>query len=655
MEILGLKKLWGETLGDPRVCIAILDGPVDFSHPSLAGANLSQLETLVSASPNRGPALFHGTHIASVIFGQHDGSIKGIAPHSRGLVIPIFSDGVNGSIAPCSQLDLARAINQAVQEGAQIINISGGELSVSGTAHPVLTDAIQTCADNNILIVAAVGNDGCDCLHVPGALPSVLAVGAMNSEGLPLDFSNWGEIYQNQGILAPGENVLGAKPGGSTISNSGTSYATPLVSGIAALLLSLQLNRGQQSNPHAIREAIISSAVGCDAQPISDCRRLLTGRLNVDGTMSQIIKGEDSMLDSTEVQENNTSQVVENTDSTEPPVQILPANVQAAASDSNSLISSQAIPPSPVVNPVISPSGENPIDQEAVGYSNVSAATCETCTSVPSGTPPQVVFALGQLGFDFGTEARRDSIMQHMNEPANPNDPIQVLTYLEKNPWDAAAILWTLNLDATPIYAIRPQSTFSNEIYKRLREFLGEQTQGGVERVSIPGYIISSARLSSGQVVPVIWPELRGMYSWNTTELVQAVCGAPPSEKAQQKEKDRYSKETQAVANFLQRVYEELRGLGTSPQERSINYAATNAFQIAEVFQNAIQAEMDLDTIEAERSPICRPDSDCWDVKLTFFCPSKVFQQARKAYRFTIDVSDVVPVMVGSVRSWFVR
>ena len=72
-------------------------------------------------------------------------------------------------------------------------------------------------------------------------------------------------------------------------------------------------------------------------------------------------------------------------------------------------------------------------------------------------------------------------------------------------------------------------------------------------------------------------------------------------------------------------------------------------------FESALKDGLDLDTIEVERSPICRPESDCWDVKLTFFNPSKVFEQARKVYRFTVDVSDVVPVTVGSVRSWFVR
>ncbi|MCP4549327.1 MAG: peptidase S8, partial [bacterium] len=61
-----------------------------------------------------------------------------------------------------------------------------------------------------------------------------------------------------------------------------------------------------------------------------------------------------------------------------------------------------------------------------------------------------------------------------------------------------------------------------------------------------------------------------------------------------------------------------------------------------------------LDQIDVERSPICRPESDCWDVKLTFFNPTKRIEQARVVYRFTIDVSDVVPVTVGPVRHWHV-
>lgn len=649
MDIPGLKALWNETLGDPGVCIAILDGPVERSHPSFSGADIEQLDTLESVSANRGAALAHGTHVASVIFGQHDGEVKGIAPRCRGLSVPIFKDGINNAIAPCSQLDLARTITQAVQAGAHIINISGGELSPSGAAHPILADAVQNCANNNVLIIAAVGNDGCECLHIPGALPAVLAVGAMNTDGQPLDFSNWGEQYQTQGILAPGENIPGANPDSGITTNSGTSYATPLVSGIAALLLSLQLKRGHQPDPHAVRDAILSSAVGCDEQTMTDCRRLLAGRLNIPGAITQIINGGSSMSESIDARETTTSQAVAAADLTVQPAEQSSDNGQAATNNNARDKAIKTVPESTRFNAEDSTRRGK---QESVS-AGITAAACEACAG--GGTPPQLVFALGQLGFDFGTEARRDSIMQHMDQPANPYDPHQCMTYLEKHPWDAAAIIWTLSLDATPIYAIQAHGAFASGICQRLCEFLGDQTRGDVERVSIPGYIGGNTRLSNGQIVPVIWPDLRGMYSWNTASLVEAACGKPLSEKDEQAKKDTYTKKTQVVANFLQRVYVELRNLGTTPQERSINYAATNAFQIAEVFQDAIQAEMDLDTISVERSPICRPESDCWDVKLTFFNPSKVYEQARKVYLFTVDVSDVVPVMVGAVRSWFVR
>ncbi len=212
----GIRELWAETLGDPAVCIAVLDGPVELSHPSLKAANLTQVETLVPGTADLGPASRHGTHIASVIFGQHGGLVPGLAPLCRGVLVPIFQSVGEQSIQLCSQLDLARAITQAVQQGAHVVNISGGQFSPSGTAHPLLADVVRDCARRGVLIVAAAGNDGCACLHVPAALDSVLAAGAMDAQGEPVSSSNWGGLYGIQGILAPGVDILGAQPGGGT-------------------------------------------------------------------------------------------------------------------------------------------------------------------------------------------------------------------------------------------------------------------------------------------------------------------------------------------------------------------------------------------------------------------------------------------------------
>jgi hypothetical protein len=145
------------------------------------------------------------------------------------------------------------------------------------------------------------------------------------------------------------------------------------------------------------------------------------------------------------------------------------------------------------------------------------------------------------------------------------------------------------------------------------------------------------------------------MYSWTVRALVEAACGKRPAAGASQKDKDIYQQKTEAVGSFLHRIYNEFRNLGMTPQDRARNYAGTNALLVARVFEDAVKGEIDLDTIDVERSPICRPESDCLDVKLTFFDPKRTLERARKVYRFTVDVGDPVPVMVGSVRSWFVR
>jgi cyanobactin maturation PatA/PatG family protease len=280
---------------------------------------------------------------------------------------------------------------------------------------------------------------------------------------------------------------------------------------------------------------------------------------------------------------------------------------------------------------------------------------CATCRAAQAASPPGLVFALGQIGYDLVSEARRDSIQQHMDgDRTTPGDPTQLLAYLGKNPWEAASIVWTLSNDQTPIYALLPAGPFAAETYARFREFLADQLKGNVDRISIPGRLMGRAQLFGGQTLPVIVPELRGMYSWTTDALLMSIAGAPPAS-AKDAKTSAYSQKVQAVRGFLERVYYELRNLGVSSQHRAVNYAATNAFQIQSVYESSLKDSMELDSIDVEKSMVCRPESDCWDVKLTFFYPERQVQTVRKVYRFTVDVSDVVPVTVGPVRSWLVR
>ncbi|MCM0592259.1 MAG: PatA/PatG family cyanobactin maturation protease [Gloeotrichia echinulata DEX184] len=613
----GLQSLWAESLGDPRICVAVLDGPVDKSHPCFDGANLTSISTLVSGVADQGSASQHGTHVASVIFGQHDSSIRGIAPGCRGLIVPVFTNGSQGGISPCSQIDLARAITQAVEKGANVINISGGQLAASAESDKLLANAVRLCAERNVLIVAAAGNDGCDCLHIPAALESVLAVGAMDSAGQPIGFSNWGEAYRYQGILALGENILGAIPGGGTAATTGTSFAAPIVSGIVALLLSLQLQRGEKPDPHAIRDAILRSALPCKLEGL-DSRRCLVGSLNIPGVKSLITKEgiqqmsnqEEVMIQASEV--NNIEPEVAN--------QLTESVVQVP----NLLESSYSIP---MMN--LQP-------EASVVPSAVTPSECATCAG-EKAAPPPIVYALGQLGTDFGTEARRDSFIQMM-----PPD-VSLVEYLNQNPYEAQSLIWTLSLDATPIYAIVPVGAYAAFGYDRLRQILAEGDS--VERVSIPGRIASSIKLMSGQTVPVIVPELRGIYSWTIPAVIDSLVAAYPAQTRENL--------TVKIREYLERIYYEFRNLGVTPQERALNFSATNAFQVTQVLATAVDAQLGLNSIGVTKSPICRPDSDCYDVTLQFF-NLQDSRRAGKVYRFTVDVSEVIPVTIGQVRSWSV-
>lgn len=640
LTIPGLKELQKQTKGAAEITVAILDGVVDTDHPCFNGADLTRLPTLVQHQATAGQMSTHGTHIASLIFAQPNSDIQGIAPQCRGLLVPVFAED-NRKL---SQLDLARAIEQAAEKGAKVINISGGALTDMGEAEDWLIRAVEMCNERNILLVAAAGNDGCECLQVPAALPAVLAVGAVDARGHPLDFSNWGETYQSQGILAPGENILGAKPGGGTVQLSGTSFAAPIVAGVAALLLSLQVQRGETPNPHAVREAILKSALPCQYADSENEPKCLAGLLNISGAIKQLT-GE-TMSESVETQATVEASGCGCGGTPETP------EAERQKLELSAATSAPVIPVAQIPNPVITSQGVSMPETTNKPVTPSQAAE-------PAGG---IVYAIGTLGYDFGSEARRDTFKQLMptaviggiEVPSNPYDARQMVDYLADHLSEAKSLIWTLNLELTPIYAIEPLGSFSREVYAALQELLSGQVQAEdspeyIQRVSIPGRITGrTVRLFSGQVVPVIEPDSpRGIYGWHINTLVSAAIEAVGAEQTEAQE----SQMRRTLSSFLNRIYYDLRNLGQTSQDRALNFAATNAFQAAQTFSEAVGAGMELDSINVSKSPFCRMDSDCWDVQLKFFDPENS-RRARKIFRFTIDVSDLIPVTLGEVRSW---
>jgi cyanobactin maturation PatA/PatG family protease len=603
------------------------------------------MEVVAEAWPEgggSGRAARHGTHVASVIFGQHDGPVPGVSPGCSGLSLPVFSDEGRRT----SQLELARGIELAAEAGAHVINISGGQLSSSGVAEDLLDRAVGLCRERNILLVAAAGNDGCFCDHVPAALPWAVAVGASDDSGRPLPSSNWGPSYAESGILAPGENILGAVPGGTVARASGSSLATAVVSGVAGLLLSLQLRLGRDPDPAAVRVALLDGADPCPLHDPNICTKFLGGTLNVRRAMSAI--------QSTSNQP--AKGIVAACECGDRPSGGPEPSCGCGGSPPNEVAASEPAGPVPT-GYAAARSGPSPSAGDLT-----RPAPGVVVSEVSGGGGGQLVYALGTLGYDFGTEARRDSFKQLMVPvavegpvvPANPYDARQMAAHLEANPPETRALIWTLNLELTPIYAIEPVGAFAASVYELLARLLAGETvveddEGFIERVSVPGRLCGrTVRLFSGQVVPVVEVEqVRGLYGWQVNTLLAAATEAVEAA-AEAVEGDRVRG---SLREFLTRVYYDLRNLGAMSRDRALNFAVTNAFQAARTFAGAVAAGMALDTIGVEKSPFCRMDSDCWDVKLRFFDPENS-RRARRVFRFTIDVSDLTPVTLGEVRTW---
>jgi hypothetical protein len=595
------------------VTVAVIDGPVDLDHPVFEGADLR-----IASGATRWPARAgnrmaeHGTMVASILFGQPGSAVEGVCPRASGVVVPVYD--ISTGRAP--QLEIARAIELAIDEGADIINFSGGQYSDTGDADQWLSAAVRRCAEAGVLLVAAAGNDGCECLHVPAAASTALAVGAVDDSGMPMDFSNYGDGYTCNGITAPGEDILGAVPGGAVERMSGTSFATPLVAGVAALLMAARPGIGAVN----VRDFLLQGAAPCGRNSPEVCRRLLVGRLDIEGAMR-------AMSEASAVETSETEPSCGCGGSADHTTVGEPALVAAAPSSF------------------------------AAGEASVAPSMADAA----EGEGP--VYALGNISYDFGTEARRDSFKQLMPPveidgnvvPPNPYDARQLVAYLGSHPYEGRALIWTLNIELTPIYALEPAGAFGANLYELLTEMLaGEVLAEGdpdhIQRVSIPGALTGrTVRLFSGQHVPVLQLENpRGAYGWKTNALVDQAAAAVSGKKDASADADTIAS---SLRSFLDRVYYDLRNLGVLSSDRALNFAATNAFQAATVFSEALGSGMQLEDIATEPSPFARADADAWDVKLKFFDPDNT-RRARKVYRFTVDVSEMMPVTLGEVRSW---
>ena len=172
--------------------------------------------------------------LAGIISGKSKeaGGFQGVCPGVKIMSLRYFANDLAGMK---NLENTVKAINYAVKNGAQIINYSGGGASF---AHDEYV-ALKAASEKGVLIVAAAGNERSDTSvrpYFPASyqLPTIVSVAGIGAEGKLISASNWG--HKTVDVAAPGGNILSLQPNQTFGFMNGTSQATAFVSGVAALV-----------------------------------------------------------------------------------------------------------------------------------------------------------------------------------------------------------------------------------------------------------------------------------------------------------------------------------------------------------------------------------------------------------------------------------
>lgn len=222
---------WDVTTGDSNIVVAVVDSGVTASHPDLAGKVLAGYDFVANdndATDENG----HGTAVAGVVAPASNNGlgIAGVTWANPILPVRVLNAAGSGSYSA-----ICNGITYAADRGARIIN-----LSLGGTASSAaLQDAINYAWNKRCVIIAAAGNSGNNTASYPAACNNVVAVSATDPADVRPSWSNFGNYVD---VAAPGVDILSLHGAAQYAAYNGTSFSSPVTSGVAALMASANPN-----------------------------------------------------------------------------------------------------------------------------------------------------------------------------------------------------------------------------------------------------------------------------------------------------------------------------------------------------------------------------------------------------------------------------
>lgn len=263
-----VRQAWKVTKGR-GVTVAVIDSGVDDKQPDLKGSvtaatDMSGLGADGTTPIGSSESLFHGTAVASVLAGHGHGKdgkagVVGVAPRAKLLSASVWLGANMPSGASDQRAEVAKAVRWAVDKGASVINLS---LGWNDPSWPTSWDsAFRYAAKHDVVVVACVGNrsQGATQAWSPSTIPGVIGVTGLRKNGTVSKAESAPGIAVD--LAGPGENIPVSWYRGGYANAEGSSFATPVVAGAAALI--------RAAHPH-MSAANVINRLYVTARPVKD-------------------------------------------------------------------------------------------------------------------------------------------------------------------------------------------------------------------------------------------------------------------------------------------------------------------------------------------------------------------------------------------------
>jgi subtilisin family serine protease len=275
-----LNRLMEFSSGSRKIVIGIIDGPVDFKHTDLQEAQLKTVNEfqLVECQNADSISCLHGTFITGMLCSKRGSVAPAICPECEVIIHPLFHDNglinkninsskkvvsynytaMNQYIPSITVKEFTQAIVDVIKAGARIINLSVGLSEFPLIYSQQIQNAYDYALKNNVIIVISAGNQANIGYNYLLSNNWVIPVASCSDVGTLSPESNSGPTIGSRGLMAPGNNITSTAAGGGYINLSGTSFATPFVTGTFALLWSIFPNATAGELIYSVTRSVVS-------------------------------------------------------------------------------------------------------------------------------------------------------------------------------------------------------------------------------------------------------------------------------------------------------------------------------------------------------------------------------------------------------------